>query len=631
MTGVARITAMLAANGRRVPDDDVRHRLAALDGLDGADAEQAVLASYGMGADGTPLPAFVADHGSAAALWSVLRRGRPAVIYVLVAAATAIIPGLAVPLLVRLLLDRYAQGDGPAWLPAVLLGLVLAAVLIAAIRWLQVRVLGRLAVHLNAVGTVGYAWHALRMPVPDIARTGPGALAGRLGAVRGIAYQAGMLIPLAAANALSVVAFAAALTLLSPPLGAVALLMAALSVAASLAVLRTRRAAQDRAARAQVQLYDLTASMMQGIDAIKAPAWERHALHRWVAERERLGSAVSRLGVANQWSALVPSLSLALAMALVLGVGTALVWSGSITVGTLVAAQSFLTMMFAGLALLVWFGTLFQAAAAGVGVVDEVRRQPIDPEVLATTPKDWHGPHRLQGDLTLEGITFCYDRTRPPLVDSLDLRIGRGRRVALVGGSGSGKTTIARLATGELAPWAGRVLIDDRLRIAIPAEVRGRTLAYVPQSPVLVPGTIAENLSLWNPAVTATDIRRAAQDAHIEEAILARRGGFEARVDGGDGGFSGGELQRLAIARALAGNPSMLVLDEATSALDPIVEADVEAALRRRGCTCLVIAHRLSTVRDADEILVIEGGRVVQRGAYEHLAGAGAFGELLRA
>lgn len=631
MNPADRIVQVLADAGRRVDAHDVRNQLDALAGLAPDDAEQVVLATYGIGADGRPLGGFVADHGPVAALWSVLRSGRAAVVYVLVAACAAIIPGLAIPLLVRLLMDRYAQGDGPSWLPAVLLGLVLSGLLVATIRWLQVRVLGRLAVHLNGVGVMRYAWHSLRLPVPDITRDGPGVVAGRLGMARGVAYQAGMLIPLAAANALSVVAFAAALTLLSPALGGVAIATAILSVAASTLVLRRRRVAQDRAARAQVELFGITASLVQGIEGIKAPAWERHALHRWAAEREYLGAAVSRLGVANQWGALVPALSLALSMALLLGVGTALVWHGSITLGTLVAAQSFLTVMFSGLALLVWFGTLFQSVTSAVAIVDQVRRRPLDPEVVADPVARAPVQQKLAGALRLRGITFGYDRDAPPLIDALDLDVAPGRRVALVGGSGSGKTTIARLVTGELAPWGGEVLLDGHPRIVVPADVRARSVAYVPQTPVLLPGTISENLGLWNPEVGRQDIQRAAVDACIDAAILDRRGGFEAHVDGGDGGFSGGELQRLAIARALAGNPTVLVLDEATSALDPVVEADVEAALRRRGCTCLVIAHRLSTVRDADEILVLDAGRVVQRGTYAELAGAGTFGELLHA
>lgn len=631
MTGADRIVEVLAANGRRVHRDDVQHQLDALGGIAPADAEEVVLATHGIGMDGRPVPGFVADHGPAAAVWSVLRRGRPAIAYVLVAAAIAIIPGLAIPLLVRLILDRYEQGDGPAWLPAVLFGMVLAAALIGVIRWLQVRVLGRFTLRLNGVGTMRYAWHVLRLPVSVVARSGPGALTSRLGAARGLAYQAGMLTPLAAANALSVLAFAIALTLLSPVLGGVAVVMAIASVAASLLVLRRRRAAQDRAAQAQVALYGVTAAIVQGIDAVKAPAWERHALHRWAAEREALAAAVSRLGIANQYGALVPALSLALAMALVLGAGAALVWHGSLTVGTLIAAQSFLTMMFAGLALLVWFGTLFQGASASAQLVDEVRQQPLDPEVVAWSIQGDADDARLTGRIDLMGVTFGYDRGAPPLVQSLDLVVEPGRRVALVGGSGSGKTTIARLATGELAPWAGEVLLDGRPRITIPPAVRARSIAYVPQVPVLVPGTIAENLALWDPAISSADIRRAAYDARIDRAILSRPEGFEAYVTTTAGGFSGGELQRLAIARALAARPSLLILDEATSALDPLVEAEVEAALRRRGCACLVIAHRLSTVRDADEILVIDGGRVVQRGTYAELAGSGTFGELLHA
>jgi len=202
-------------------------------------------------------------------------------------------------------------------------------------------------------------------------------------------------------------------------------------------------------------------------------------------------------------------------------------------------------------------------------------------------------------------------------------------RVALVGPSGSGKTTIAKLIIGELRPWSGYVALDGVQRLEVPRDMRTRDIAYVPQTSVLFPGTIRDNLTLWDDSITDEALERAARDACIETTILGRPGAYFHEITSTDGGFSGGELQRLAIARALAGEPRIIVLDEATSALDPVVEAEVEAHLRARGVTAIVVAHRLSTIRDADEILVVDAGRVVQRGTFTELAREGLFAELV--
>jgi len=226
-------------------------------------------------------------------------------------------------------------------------------------------------------------------------------------------------------------------------------------------------------------------------------------------------------------------------------------------------------------------------------------------------------------------VTFGYNRGEAPLVENFSLSVAPGGRVALVGASGSGKSTLARLAAGLYRPWSGEILFDGAPRSAYDRAHLAESVAFVDQDVMLFEGTVRDNLTLWDPAKDES-LRHALRDAAIEAEVLARDGGLEAALQEGARNLSGGQRQRLEIARALVRNPAVLILDEATSALDPSSEALVEASLRRRGVTCLVVAHRLSTVRDADEIVVLDRGRVAERGTYAELkAMNGRFSELV--
>lgn len=629
-TVAARVNSVLRAAGRDVELQQTERELDELEGLKPEAAEAVLLSTYGLDPAGQPSPGFVSERGSAAALWATLRPGRPALTFIIVAALAGIVPALAVPLLIQAFVNEYLVNGDIQWQATVIVGVIGAALIAFLLRALQVRVAARLARRLLGEGQMAFTWHILRMRVPDLADAGPGAIAARALAVNRTGLLAGFLVPLSAVGAINVVVFAIAMLLLDFTMGLVGVGVAAVSMLTSVAVLRWRGKIKELATAESASLYDLSAEIIGGIDSVKAPAWEGLAFKEWAVQRRRLGIAASRLGIATQWTGLIPILALGVGLGLSLAVGSYEVAAGTLSVGKLVASQAFLALLLGGLSSLVWTGALLQNTTSSIALSHESLSRPLDPETVSEGAEPDDG-ERLVGEVRAVGLRFGFDRERSPLIDGLDLLFPAGSRVALVGSTGSGKTTISRLLIGELRPWSGVVELDRIPRLAVARAKRSRSLAYVPQSPILFPGTVRDNLSMWDPAITDDQIRRAAQDACIDETILARAGGFNAEVLGRDGGFSGGELQRLAIARALARNPSVLVLDEATSALDPILEARIEERIRARGCSAIVIAHRLSTVRDADQILVVDKGRIVQRGNFEEISGEGAFAELVHA
>jgi ABC-type bacteriocin/lantibiotic exporter with double-glycine peptidase domain len=304
------------------------------------------------------------------------------------------------------------------------------------------------------------------------------------------------------------------------------------------------------------------------------------------------------------------------------------VLDGDLSLGSLLAIQALAISFTVPIQSLVTLGETLQEAEGSLTSLDDVLRFPPDEGNGRLASQD--GPARLSGRLDLDEVTFGYSPLDPPLIDRLSLVIEPGHRVAIVGPTGSGKSTIARLATGIYRPWSGRILLDGVPRQELPPNLVAGAVSLVDQEIHLFEGTIRDNISLWDPTIPERSVVRAARDAAIHEDVSRRSGAYDRLVEEGGRDWSGGQRQRLEIARALATDPVLLVLDEATSALDPVVEREIDEALRARGCACLIVAHRLSTIRDCDEIVVLDGGRVVQRGMHEELmAEGGLYAELV--
>ena len=626
MSRVERVVAALASRGRVLSAETVARQLGGLEGLPSDLAADALLRTYSLAPDGTPLPGFEPDRTSRGVIVNVLRQSRSSVTYVFVAALIGLVPAIAVPMLMRLFVDRYIVAQDTTWGFAVVLGLLMAAIMAAAVIAMQSAACKQLRIRLNRTGSTAFAWSMLTMRIPNLQRYGTGELIGRLNSAQLYALQA-YLLPQTLVNSLMVVVFLVVISVLDLFMGLAALAIVVVVQLISRSLLLRRNLLIRHFDAERIRLSGYTSDVISSAESIKAAAWEQFAFARWAAVREHMSASRTRLGIASQYTTLVPVLAQTVGLGAFLAIGVAQIFAGTVSLGTVVAAQALMVALLTSAAMITYLGVLMQSIASAESQFGPVIREPLDPEMLSVSGH--RGSGRLTGAVSLHAVDFGYDDAAAPLLTGLSIEVHAGRRIAIVGPSGSGKTTIAKLITGELRPWSGYVSLDGAPRLAVPRDRRTRDMAYVPQTPTLFPGTIRDNLTLWDDTITDEALGRAARDACIEDVILGRPGAFFHEITSTNGGFSGGELQRLAIARALVGDPRVIVLDEATSALDPVIEADVESRLRAREVTVILVAHRLSTIRDADEILVVDAGRIVQRGSFNDLSREGLFAELV--
>ena len=568
-----------------------------------------------------------------AALGRRLGGARSAVVFALATGLALVVPGLVAPAFSKVFVDRLLLEGQREWLGPLLAAMAAAALVLGSLTWLQRAYLLRLETKLALGASSRFLWHVLRLPAEFFSQRFAGEVSSRIGINDRVA---GLLSRDLATNALAaatIVFFGMLMFAYDPVLTLIGIAVVSLNIAALRFVARRRTDGNRRLLQDQGKMMGTAIGGLQTIETLKATGGEPDLFGRWSGYQAKVVNARQDLERYTQVLDAVPPLLTALNAALILGVGGLRVMSGALSLGGLVAFQVLMASFVAPIAQLVNLGGKLQTVAGDMNRLDDVLRYPTAQPGPGSAPEPPAGePVKLPGRLLLRGVSFGYSRLEPPLLDDIDLALEPGARVALVGGSGSGKSTLAKLVTGLYQPWAGAILFDGRPREAIPHAVLLNSLASVDQSIFLFEGTVYDNLTLWDATVPLPEVVAAAKDACIHEDVAARPGGYESAVAEGGANWSGGQRQRLEIARALVGRPTLLVLDEATSALDPETERFIDANLRRRGCTCLIIAHRLSTIRDADEIVVLERGRVVQRGTHDQLkAVAGTYAQLISA
>jgi ABC-type bacteriocin/lantibiotic exporter with double-glycine peptidase domain len=412
----------------------------------------------------------------------------------------------------------------------------------------------------------------------------------------------------------------------------VAVSIAILNIVALRWVSRARTDQNQKLLMVRGQLMGAASNGLRSIETLKAGGTESDFFARWAGYQAKVMNAEQALGISTQVLGAVPPLLAALNTVVILVVGGIRIIDGGLSVGVLVGFQILVGYFMTPIGNMVTLGASIQEAEGGMNRLDDVLRYPTDRMMNAPEAASPDAAPRLSGHVDLRNVTFGYSRLEPPLIEDFNLTLKPGSRVALVGATGSGKSTIAKLVTGLYETWDGEILFDGKPRSAVPQAMMTSSLAVANQDIALFEGTIKDNLTMWDTTIPYDNIVRAAKDAHIHDEIALRPGAYGSQVQEDGRNFSGGQRQRMELASALAGNPSILVLDEAMSALDPVTEKIIDDNIRRRGCTCLVIAHRLSTIRDCDEIIVLERGKVVQRGTHEQMRrGDGPYARLMKA
>ena len=554
------------------------------------------------------------------ALRQRLRGSYWAMTFALICGLFLVVPGLITPAFTRVFIDEYLVAGRPAIIKPLIVGMLFTAMVSMALRWLQEYYLLKMEMRLANATSSRFFQHILRLPMMYFGQRFAGEIGARVMINEKVARMITGRLATTTIDCLMVVFYGALMFFYDVELTLLVIALAACNVAALMLVARLRIDASRRLAVDRGKLEGTAASGLNMIETLKATGGEADFFSRWAGYQAKTLRAEQRLQLSGDLISIVPVMINALITASVLLFGGHKAMAGEFTVGLLVAYQSLTGFFTRPLTNLVGFGSAVQELEADMNRLDDVLRYEQDPVFSGPLePAAADRRLKLRGKVEIDGISFGYSPLAKPLIQDFSLTIEPGQRVALIGASGSGKSTLARLVAGLYEPLMGSIRFDGLARREIPRRLFTNSVSIVDQEIFLFRGTIRDNVAMWERALPLPQLEEACRDAVIAEVIQERESKYLGPVLEGGSNFSGGQRQRLEIARALARRPSVLILDEATSALDPTTEELIDENLKRRGCTCIVIAHRLSTFRDCDHIVLLQNGKIVQQGTHQEM------------
>ena len=562
--------------------------------------------------------------GKKAGMFDFLRKGLRGngrtMILVMITGALAMIAGTVIPIISRVYTDYILPGSNPDWYTyfIVFFALVITYQLISSVVniFFVKKATGKMAVTSSAA----FMHHVFRMPMEFFSQRFAGDLAQRAVSNDNVAMTlVGRIAPVFM-NLFLLVFYLVVMIQYSVPLTLVGLATVAINLVLARIISNKRTEISKTQVRDQGKLAATTVSGIDMVETIKASGAETGFLERWSGYHASMEKSKVRFDGVNRFLGTIPALLVQLSNIVVMMMAFWTIMDGNFTAGMFLAFQACMTAFMHPVNDLINAGQSIQEMSGQIERIHDVMQYPEDVNAKEDyDPAELTDAKKLSGTIEMKNVTFGYSRLGDPVIKDFNMTVTPGKRIAFVGSSGCGKSTIAKLLTGLYKPWSGEILFDGKPISEIPKPIFYGSLSMVDQEIVLFRDTIANNIKLWDKTIYDFEMILAARDVEIHSDILSRKGGYEHVLEENGHDLSGGQRQRIEIARALAGDPSIIIMDEATSALDAQTEFNISNYIHDRGITCIIIAHRLSTIRECDEIIVIDKGEVVQRGTHEEL------------